>query len=307
MIDEIKERLEKLYKEGKLSLEEKEKLSKLLLEEKKEEERKFPEQVSEIEIENIKIGDLEIEGVEGLTSIRMVRGEENISVNNVGNKVSLTQKFVESGFGIFRNIKFGSKVVLQIPKTIEYLKIKLVSSDVSIKNIAGNLNISLVSGDSEISNFKGDLDLNAISGDIKIENYEGKINISTKSGDIEIIKTSGSIKAKAYSGDIRIENSICKDLNISTYNGDIEISNSSIIGLSYINTIFGDANIDIDPSKVKVFVDSVSGDVESSGIEKSYENGVQFFGKGTSVVYIKSKSGDISLNAIKGGENEGRA
>lgn len=307
MIDEISERLEKLYREGRLTLEEKEKLSKLLLEQKEEEEKKFPEKISEIEIENIRIGELEVEGVEGLTSIRIVRGEENISINNVGTKLILTQKLTESRFGEFHNLKFSGKVTLQIPREIEYLRVKLVGSDVSLRDVNGNLSISLVSGDSEISNFKGDLNLNAVSGDIKIENYDGNINISTKSGDIEIKKASGSIKAKAYSGDINIESATCKELVVSTYSGDIEVVNSSILGLSYINTFFGDASLDFDPKKVKVFVECLSGDIKASGTEKSYENGIPFFGSGTFLVYIKSKSGDIRLNAIKGGENEGRA
>jgi len=299
MVDDIQERLERLFKEGKITKEEKDKLLSLLT----EQEQVSCRSVCEIELENLSLSSLQIQGVEGLTNVRVVDGGENISIKNVLEKLIISSKLTEVGVGIFK-IRNERKLFLQVPKALKNFKIKLVSSEILIENIESNLNISVVSGDISLKDIKGDVFTSTVSGDVDYEGGKGDMNITTKSGDISVKNFSGSLKLKAYSGDISIENSILEEINVSSYSGDVDISSGEITGTSYINSFFGDVSVDVDPGKVKVFADTLSGDISAEGVQE-HKNGNIFYGNGTIEVFVKSKSGDVSIKALKGGKNEG--
>ncbi len=297
MTDEINERVERLYKEGKITEEEREKLLKVI----KGEEKTSPMEgeIKFIEIQGIKSDLVKLEGVEGLKTVQISGNAGSVDLKIVGEKAIINSNIIKKGFGFIRIGGGGDIININVPRKIEQVDVKVVSSDVVIEKVEGKVNVSVVSGDCRFEGIKGEIRFSGLSSDVELIKVEGKLSVNTKSGDVTIRDSKILSTIKTYSGDISINNTVINGFEIAAYSGDIDSVMSDFLGETSLSTFFGDIEIDIDPVLNFVVAESTSGEIDSEGIFGEVRNGTFAYGSGSIKVSVKTKSGDIAIRSAK--------
>lgn len=297
MTDEIFERVERLYKEGKITEEEKEKLLKVI----KGEEKTSPTEgeIKFVEIQGIKNDLVKISGVEGLKTVQISGNAGSVDLKIVGEKAIINSNIIKKGFGFVRIGGGGDVININVPRKIEQIDLKVVSSDVIIEKVEGKINVSVVSGDCRFDDIKGEISFSGLSSDVDLNKIEGKLSVNTKSGDVKIKDSKIFSSIKTYSGDIDINNTVINGFEITAYSGDIDAVMSNFLGETSLSTFFGDIEIDIDPVLNFVVAETTSGEIDSDSIVGEVRNGIFAYGSGSIKVSLKTKSGDIAIRAVK--------
>jgi Putative adhesin len=140
---------------------------------------------------------------------------------------------------------------------------------------------------------------NLVSSDLKVSALQGELQVQTVSGDVRG-EVGGDVHANAVSGDIQLTAHAAKSLEIKTVSGDITAAGGD--GQSEFSTVSGNVKVQLgaqDRAKFK----SVSGDVSatlrmgpSAQIEVesvSGDIGLQFAGPATADFDVRTVSGDI--------------
>jgi hypothetical protein len=295
MNEEAIAQIERMFREGKISADDKKRLEEALGYNDKNESL-----ITKIEISGFKSEDINIVGDENITMPVIEQGSDIINIENHNGIVKITSRPDINKIGFLGWAVNGGdeKISLRVPKNIEEAMIRLVSGDIEVSGITGKLNISVVSGDIEINDFKGIANISSISGDLKLKEIESTVDLNTKSGDISVrdSKLEGTIKA--YSGDISIENCSLSKTKISVFSGDVEAIKTKLNDATDISTSFGDVDIEIDPKEVSIVAITSSGDISDGGIKQVRENGLTRIGEGAVLVNIKTRSGDINIRRV---------
>jgi DUF4097 and DUF4098 domain-containing protein YvlB len=158
---------------------------------------------------------------------------------------------------------------------------KTVSGDTTVQTMNGSLSFDSVSGDMQLSDLTGNLRLNTVSGDISGKHLSGTVSLNTVSGDFKIEQSSlPSVSATTVSGGMDVEtglgdgpykfNSVSGDLTLKvpadthctaelhSLSGDL----SAKLPVASVSRHNGTQTTEIQGGGVKVFLHSVSGDME---------------------------------------------
>ena len=238
--------------------------------------------------------------------IEWLNGDVNVSFSSEGSTISVSEEANRSideermlhfwVDGVTLKIKFGASgnsnyngitktldVVLPGSKSLEYININCVSSNIELENAKTKK-----------------LSANAISGNVRADN-------ARISEAAEFISTSGNIRGSVITA--------CNSLQIETTSGSVDFSTEARVKSLYVETVSGNIYLsNLNPAK-KASVDTVSGNVElefldNAGFEVDfssvsgdfstdfpmYVNGDKYvFGTPNSSFKIKTVSGDISI------------
>lgn len=140
---------------------------------------------------------------------------------------------------------------------------------------------------------------NLVSSDLKVSALQGELQVQTVSGDVSG-EVGGDVHANAVSGDIHLVANAAKSLEIKTVSGDITAAGGD--GQSEFSTVSGTVKVQLGAQERAKFK-SVSGDVSatltmgpSAQIEVesvSGDIGLQFAGAAAGDFDVRTISGDI--------------
>ncbi len=290
MYNEAIDQIERMFKEGKISEEDKKRLEEALGVNEKNEAK-----ITKIEITSFKSEDMQITGDESINVPVIDKGSDSVRIERDNSIVKITPKILGKNFDF---VGWDGEIEIRVPKNMEQTEIRMVSGDIAISNLNGKLSVSVVSGDVQIDDFTGNVKISSVSGDIYCKNINGPVDLTTKSGDINLVSSTIEGSVKAYSGDISIEDSTLSKTKVSTFSGDVETKGTQFKDASEISTSFGDAEVEIDPKEVSVLAYTFSGDISDDGIAKTEENEGVKIGEGSVLVSVKTRSGDINIRRI---------
>jgi len=180
----------------------------------------------------------------------------------------------------------------------------LRSGRVTIRLPAGSgANIGVVSGDIKVKGIGGNVKLRTVSGDVKVSGA-GNAEVLSVSGDVKLKKITGSVTAKTVSGDLHIESTgkANSKLVSSTTSGDLHWVGRCGKGCSMrLNTLSGRLQLSLDKaSSFKVSYSSFSGSFKDAlGIKTSKSGRNQHGGRRLSGTY-GSGAGKIKARSFSG-------
>jgi DUF4097 and DUF4098 domain-containing protein YvlB len=287
MDNKVFEKLEKLVREGKITPEERKEIEEAMGLGKEAVETKLGTP-KEIECSCFGGVDFEVSGDETINEVVIEEGSDIVETNLVGDVLKISNRSYGRGFLEHLRIR---RVKMRVPLNMTLIDIKLVSGDLSARNLHSDINVTVVSGDVKVSELVGKLKINAISGDISMHDLNGELEVVTKSGDIYLENAKVKGPLKTYSGDIVAKNVDFGEFKISTFSGDLKLADTSFGGNGEISTYFGDISINGDLSNVSINAQTLHGDL--SGIK--FNNGSLNKGNNLHEIIARTKSGDISV------------
>ncbi|MBO4219276.1 MAG: DUF4097 family beta strand repeat protein [Erysipelotrichaceae bacterium] len=205
-------------------------------------------------------------------------------------------------FSIDRNLKVfptvSGRLRLEIPEDIQNVYVNGVSGDVEISDLSlNNIVVNSLSGDLELQEVTGsECIYKSTSGDLEVSDCRFRqISVEATSGDVEVSDCRSDLMIRTTSGDCDINSHEGRVL-INTTSGDIDISMSRAFDIS-CETKSGDIEVEIEDGNYSAEVNTVSGDVSTSGIASVRKNrGHYLVGDGEASVVLRTLSGDISLS-----------
>ena len=198
-------------------------------------------------------------------------------------------------------------LVIHVP-TNSSVSTSLVSSDLKVSGVRGNLELRTVSG-SISGDGGGDLRINDVSGDIHFTATAAKrIEAKSISGSIVLAGGNADIEAGTVSGDARLTLGTVSRARFKTVSGDISAtlgaaSDAQIDGES----ISGEIKLDFSSEPAADFdVQTLSGDIENcfgpKPVEPRYGPGKRLTfktGDTSARIHLRSNSGEVHLCAKK--------
>jgi hypothetical protein len=184
------------------------------------------------------------------------------------------------------------------------LSASLVSADVKVRDVRGDVMIQTVSG--EISGeVGGDLHVSGVSGDVRVRAPAAQhLEVKTLSGDIELTGGGGEVDITTISGDAKIELDTLKRGHFKSVSGDMSVGlalapDGQIDGQSVSGTLhFNFAN----QPDAQFDVQTITGDIANCFGEKPMESrygpGSRLSfksGDGKGSVRVDTKSGDVRV------------
>jgi DUF4097 and DUF4098 domain-containing protein YvlB len=207
---------------------------------------------------------------------------------------------------------------LTVPETVDEIRISLLSGDTE----ADGLSLLRLEGRTESGDWEFDncaieaLSISTRSGDIDLDDTEcAEIQLSTHNGDISLRRTSGSVDAQTASGDIDIREhkgnrirleamsgdldiaAVCPDIDLLTVSGDIDLRAEGRVERIRVSATSGDITAEIGDTDYTAVLQTVSGELSNdTGLRTvRLAEGEWTVGEGLASVFLKSASGDISL------------
>jgi DUF4097 and DUF4098 domain-containing protein YvlB len=182
------------------------------------------------------------------------------------------------------------------------VEIKSVSGDVHVAPIGGAAKIGSVSGNVELGGAAG-ADVDLVSGDLTVSNIAGDVFLKTVSGDIDATGVKGSVEVEAVSGDIKLlDISEAQTVEAKSVSGNITYTGAIKPGGRYeIKAHSGDIRMTIPAgSSFELEANTFSGDIDSEfeiqvvgKISPREIHGT--VGKGGATLILKSFSGNVDL------------
>ncbi|MCR4950437.1 MAG: DUF4097 family beta strand repeat-containing protein [Solobacterium sp.] len=227
----------------------------------------------------------------------------------------------DEGIAVFEIQDGSAQLNLKIPPYVNVFHCDMRGGDfymedcvfenTNVKNSSGDIELDRIkSGDFSASSASGDIravECNLISaycdtasGDIRFKACEGYVNARSASGDVEIINHGGKkVQAKSVSGDVEISGDV-ESAAADTTSGDIEFRSAIQIGLVRLNSLSGDIDVELDVPDYNATLATISGDVDidlDDDVHIDMQSRTIFtVGEGNGVLYVNTKSGDISVN-----------
>ncbi len=163
-------------------------------------------------------------------------------------------------------------------------KIKCVSGDVDLRGAAG-ADVDLVSGDLTLANIAGDVFIEAVSGDIGVTGIKGSVEVEAVSGDIELLDVSGAAKvdAKSVSGNIIYTGAIQAGgrYELKAHSGDVRM------------TVPAASTFDLEAN---TFSGAIDNEFEIKAVGKISPKEIRgTVGGGGATVILKTFSGNVDL------------
>jgi DUF4097 and DUF4098 domain-containing protein YvlB len=116
--------------------------------------------------------------------------------------------------------KISSYLTIRVP-TGASVEIEVVSADVTVGDLTGNLDIESVSGEIEVGGRPASMDIEAVSGDIEVAYAPAETEIGSVSGRITIRDGVGAIELANVSGKIEILGGTFDKASVESVSGSI--------------------------------------------------------------------------------------
>jgi len=165
------------------------------------------------------------------------------------------------------------------------LAIQLLSGDIELEGLRGQLAMATYGGDIEAEKCSGNIEFNTAGGDLDVKELEGNIRLYTAGGDIRGVELLGSTSIETAGGDIVIE-SLRGTLDCETLGGDIMLSNMDAQRIT-AKTMGGD--IAVRNSRSEMTLETAGGDIDVRKMTGDLDG--------------QTMGGRISLQEIKGAVN----
>ena len=117
----------------------------------------------------------------------------------------------------------SSDLRVRVPEN-SAVDIDVVSADIDVTNVYGELDLVAVSGDIATTAFGSDIDAESVSGDVEVvgDNQDMRSRLSTVSGDVETENLAGEFDGESVSGDVVVSSGSFSRAKLETVNGDID-------------------------------------------------------------------------------------
>jgi DUF4097 and DUF4098 domain-containing protein YvlB len=188
------------------------------------------------------------------------------------------------------------------------VRIKTVSGDILLNGDANSVALETVSGEACYSGSASEMEAKTVSGDIHVNGDLGSFSAAAVSGDITVDGVAGEGVASTTSGDVDLSLSALGEGDFKTTSGDVSfVGELAASGELVVSTVSGDVELRFPKDIPAVFhLWHRSGDVvvdlgpphvhrhaeEARGLSFSTVPGM---GSGTSIVEVRTKSGDIDV------------
>lgn len=187
--------------------------------------------------------------------------------------------------GTDRGIPLHVDLDVQIPPG---LKVKLVNclGYIDVEGLKNDLNIETVNGGVTVSDLTGNLGVEGGAADFYAKNVTGNIQAVTTSGDVHLSGLHGELMTtKTDTGGVYAK-SVTGSFQIKTESGEVHIS--GLQGNFVAHTESGD-----------IFAQSISGAFRAN----TYSGEVQVWDSSDSNLFVRTGSGDVRFNDVKGSMN----
>ncbi|UOQ97328.1 DUF4097 domain-containing protein [Hymenobacter sp. 5317J-9] len=166
---------------------------------------------SDVTVEGIDGNDLVIKGngfEEAPKRAEGLRPIYNSAVDNTKIGLSVTQ--TDNTVRIVRASRKEADYVIQVPRnaSVQFMQTNWNGGDVTVRDVAGDLELSVKNGDIKLTNVTGPVVANTVSGDIQVRfapMRQGPSSISTVSGDVDVSmpsNTKSTLHLRSVSGEV---------------------------------------------------------------------------------------------------------
>ncbi len=114
-------------------------------------------------------------------------------------------------------------VELLVPSGVK-LVIHGMSTDVSIFDVAGEVDVEVLSGDVALTGLGARAFVSTLSGDIRVSGIAGDLRVSTVSGDIEARDVGGAVDVNTTSGDVELSAGRLDRVQFNSMSGSIAMN-----------------------------------------------------------------------------------
>jgi DUF4097 and DUF4098 domain-containing protein YvlB len=171
------------------------------------------------------------------------------------------------------NSRVSVDMDITVPKKA-LLSIHSEKGDVSVSDMASQVNINSGNGDIEVRGTSGDVSLDMRRGDAKISDTQGNVKISGHGGSVEVVNASGSFTIEGeFVGPIRADKvnkgvrfvSHRTDLTLTQLSGHLEASSGNLDVVDAPGNLIvrtRDEDINIENAGGKVKIDDRNGNVQ---------------------------------------------
>lgn len=118
------------------------------------------------------------------------------------------------------NGKISSYLTIRVPERAS-VSVEVVSADVTVDDVAGNLEIEAVSGEIEIGGRPETLDIEVVSGDVEVMYAPAGTEIASVSGRIKIVDGMGAVELANVSGKIEVLGGTFDEASLESVSGSI--------------------------------------------------------------------------------------
>lgn len=217
---------------------------------------------SEISIEAVKSG----RGRDIARKMQLVKVEFEQRGDKVECKVHYPDKRERRRHDLDSNMNVSVDFTIHVPRNCKLEDFSVVSGDLEISNINGEIELQVVSGNIEGRKIGGEIDISAVSGDINLDELHGKLEINTTSGDIVLENVTGQLEASVTSGNIDVTAIDLESMEAQTTSGDVTMDVSSPVTFGEFSFKVMSGNVDIrlpEGSAFELYGKTATGNISS--------------------------------------------
>ena len=153
------------------------------------------------------------------------RGVEELRVESRGGSVEIEVELVRRS----RGWDGDADLEIRVPRASE-LDVEVVSADVEVSEVEGEVTIEAVSGSIDVRGRLKDLDVESVSGSIDVDAEVRKVTAESVSGRIVLEGAMREIEAGTVSGRIEIETGEIRRAELESTSGQLEIAGALAAG-----------------------------------------------------------------------------
>ena len=216
--------------------------------------------------------------------------------------VKVKTDFPEIWYGwLFGSKPCKVNYTITAPRTCA-LQVNGVSNEVFAEGFEGDASFKTVSGGMKVRSLNGSLSFDSVSGDMDLSDLTGKLRMNTVSGEINGTHLSGTLSLNTVSGDISLEESDLPSVTARAVSGEVTLETGLGDGPYTFNSVSGDLKLKVpEDTHCTAKLQSMSGDlsVKLPVDSVSRHNGMQTIdvqGGGVKV-YLNSISGDMRIRS----------
>jgi len=167
--------------------------------------------------------------------------------------------------------------VVKAPRTCS-LKVKGVSSTISVEG------------------FEGEFEFHSVSGEVSLHDLTGPVRIHTVSGAVSAEDLKGALHLETVSGDAELKSGNLPSVEASTVSGKVDLQTPLGQGSYRFRSVSGDVHLRVPPeSRCSLELHTLSGEIRTDFPQRS-----AFRTHGSRVAEVRGGGVQISLNSISG-------
>jgi hypothetical protein len=181
--------------------------------------------------------------------------------------------------------RFGSDFVVDVPASMDLVKIESGSGDVDVSNVSGRAETESGGGSIRLEKIGGEIQAETGGGNVDISNAGGNVHLETGGGNVDMGSIKGKVTASTGGGNMRLV-SASDEAVIETGGGSIHVQDCG--GTLKVTT--GGGDIDLGTLNSGAQIETGGGSIHLSGAK--------------GFVHVESGSGHIQLDGVPGANVE---